>query len=54
MFATVAEAVPLILFNPKIAFMFGLNVSAILKTAAHQGTLFVEVDGRVVEVPVHA
>ena len=54
MFATVTKAVPLVLSNPPLALVFGLTVSAILKSAAHQRTLSVQEDGRVVEVLVHA
>ena len=54
MFATVTNAVSLVLSNPPLAFVIGLTVSAILKSAAHQRTLSVQEDGRVVEVLVHA
>ena len=53
-FATVAMAVPLIFLNPMIASVIGFVVSTVLETATHQGTLFVEVLARVVEVVVHA
>ena len=54
MFATVTKAVPLAFSNPPFAFVIGLTVSAISKSAAHQRTLSVQEDVRVVEVLVHA
>ena len=53
-FATVAMAVPLILLNPMIASVIGFVVSTVLETATQEGTLFVEVLFRVVDVLVHA